>query len=154
VAEVPARHLHNIGRAILKQDDVIISIKGKVGVVGLVPEEASSEKSGVWTAGQTFVIARLRRSTAMMSPTVLVAYLASPFGQAQLQALAGGVTVPLIQIFDLKRLLIPLPPREKQKEAVREFEYIHQLRGKIRSIEDEIHERARNLSKLFVSQND
>jgi type I restriction enzyme M protein len=154
VTEVPSHHLHNVGRAILKRDDILISIKGKVGVVGLVPDEASSEKSRVWTAGQTFVIARLRRSTALMSPTVLAAYLASPFGQVQLQALAGGVTVPLIQISDLKRLLVPLPPREKQKRIIHEFQNIHELRKKIQSIENEIQEGARNLSKLFVSQND
>jgi type I restriction enzyme M protein len=144
-----------VERAILHRGDILISVKGKVGVVGLVPEDAPAGKSRAWwIAGQTFVITRVRRSSALVSPTVLAAYLVSSIGQAQLQALAGGITVPLIQISDLKRLPIPVPSREKQTKIIREFQYIHELRGKIRSVEDEIQERARNLSNLFVSQND
>jgi hypothetical protein len=80
---------------ILRPGDILISIKSKVGVTGVVPEDAPLESLGAWTAGQSFVIARLRQSTAISSPVVLASYLTSPFGQAQLQALAGGTTVPL-----------------------------------------------------------
>ena len=86
---------------ILRPDDILISVKGKVGVAGVVPDGAPKDIFGAWTAGQPFVIARLRRSTPINDPAVLARYLASPFGQTQLQALAGGTTVPLIPMNDL-----------------------------------------------------
>jgi type I restriction enzyme M protein len=154
ITEIPAHQLRYVDRAILQGGDILISIKGKVGVVGLVPDQASVGKSEAWVAGQTFVIARLRRSTPLISPAVLVAYLASPFGQTQLQALARGAYVPLIQMADLKRLEIPLPPSETQKRIIHQFEQIPKLRERIQEIEGKIQEVANNLSNLFVKTNE
>src|SRR5262249_26129412 len=112
--DVWAGDVDRIERAIVKPGDVLISVKGKVGVVGVVPDAAPSELFGAWIAGQTFVIARLRQSKIIKNSAMLARYLASRFGQAQIQALAGGTTVPLIQMSDLRRVAVPLPPAEVQ----------------------------------------
>jgi type I restriction enzyme M protein len=149
--DIWAGDVDQIERFILRPGDILISVKGKAGVAGVVPEDAPEDIFGAWTAGQPFVIARLRQSTAINSPIVLARYLASPFGQAQLQALAGGTTVPFIQMADLRRLAIPVPPADKQREIVQQIEEIKILRQQIKKIETDILERERGLLKLFFS---
>jgi type I restriction enzyme M protein len=149
--DIWAGDVDQIERVILRPGDILISVKGKAGVAGVVPEDAPEDIFGAWTAGQPFVIARLRRSTAISSPVVLARYLASPFGQAQLQALAGGTTVPFIQMADLRRLAIPVPPVEAQRKIVQQIEEIKKRRQQIQKIETDILERERSLSKLFFS---
>ena len=138
-----------IERVILGPGDIVISTKGKVGVAGVVPESAPKDIFGAWTAGQSFVIARLRQSAPIGSPVVLARYLASSFGQAELQALAGGTTVPLIQMNDLKRLLIPLPTVETQHKILANIEEIKSLRQSVRKLEADIDDRERLVSNLF-----
>ena len=104
-----AGDINQIERAILRPGDILISIKGKVGVAGVVPAEAPSGVFGAWLPGQPFVIARLRRSAAIANPVVLARYLTSPNGQAQLWALAGGTTVSFIQMADLLTTCNPAP---------------------------------------------
>jgi type I restriction enzyme M protein len=144
-----AGDINQIERAILRPGDILISIKGKVGVAGVVPAEAPSEVFGAWLAGQPFVIARLRRSAAIANPVVVARYLTSPNGQAQLWALAGGTTVSFIQMADLRRLAIPLPTVETQQKIIKETEKIGSLRQTIRDVENEIAARERYLSDLF-----
>jgi type I restriction enzyme M protein len=143
--------IDQIERVILRPGDILISIKGKVGVAGVVPEDAPHDTSGAWTAGQSFVIARLRKSTAIDSPAVLARYLASQFGQMQLQALAGGTTVQSIQMAGLRQLAVPVPPIETQRKIVQQIEEIKALRQQIKIIETDISQRERDLSKLFFS---
>jgi type I restriction enzyme M protein len=147
--DVWAGDVDQIERVILRPGDILISVKGKVGVAGVVPENAPEDIFGAWTAGQPFVIARLRRSTAISNPTVLAHYLASPFGQAQLQALAGGTTVPFIPMADLRRLAIPVPHIDIQRKIVQQIEEIKTLRQQIKKIEANISESERDLSDLF-----
>lgn len=152
--DVWAGDIDQIERVILRPGDILISIKGKVGVAGVVPESAPDDIFGAWTAGQSFVIARLRKSTVIDNPAVLARYLASPFGQTQLQALAGGTTVPSIQMADLRRLPIPVPPINAQREIVQKIEQTKKLREQIKTIESEISERERHLSDLFFGDHE
>jgi restriction endonuclease S subunit len=69
-----------------------------------------------------------------------------------LQALAGGTTVPFIQMADLRRLAIPVPPADKQREIVEQIEKIKIQRQQIKKIEADIAERERDLSALFFGE--
>jgi type I restriction enzyme M protein len=148
--EIWAGDVDQIERVLLRPGDILISVKGKVGVAGVVPEDAPKDISGAWTAGQSFAIARLRQTPAISSPAVLARYLASPFGQTQLQALAGGTTVQFIQMTDLKRLAIPVPSVETQRKIVQKLEKIQSLRDTVRNIEADIAYLERELSDLFL----
>jgi type I restriction enzyme M protein len=149
--DVWAGDVDQIERIILRPGDILISVKGKVGIAGVVPENAPKDIFDAWTAGQSFVIARLRQSAPIDDPAVLARYLASAFGQAQLQALAGGATVPLIPMNDLKRLPIPVPPIESQRQILRQIEQTQSLRQKIEEIQAEIWQREREISDLFFT---
>jgi type I restriction enzyme M protein len=149
--DVWAGDVDQIERIILRPGDILISVKGKVGVAGVVPDDAPKDIFDAWTAGQSFVIARLRQSTPIDDPAVLARYLASAFGQAQLQALAGGATVPLIPMNDLKRLPIPVPPIESQRQILGQIEETQSLRRKIEEIQAEIWQRDREISDLFFT---
>lgn len=54
-------------------------------------------------------------------PEYLLAYLSSGEGQALLRATAHGATVPQLSIGDAKRMRIPVPSLEAQREAARRF---------------------------------
>lgn len=54
-------------------------------------------------------------------PEYLLAYLSSGEGQALLRATAHGATVPQLSIGDVKRMRIPVPSLEAQREAARRF---------------------------------
>ncbi|MCC8953129.1 N-6 DNA methylase [Bradyrhizobium sp. Pear77] len=140
-----------IERIILRGGDILISVKGKVGVAGVVPDYAPTEFFNGWTAGQSFVIARLRQSSPISDPLVLARYLASSFGQAQLQALAGGTTVPLIPMGDLKRLPIPVPPIERQRQIMNQIQMTQSLRQQIEQIQGQILQQEQDTSDLFFA---
>lgn len=152
--DVWAGDVDQIERIILRPGDILISVKGKVGVAGVVPDEAPVDIFDAWTAGQSFVIARLRQSAPIADPTVLARYLASAFGQTQLQALAGGATVPLIPMNDLKRLPVPVPPVERQQLIVRQIKETKLLREKIEKIQEEIGRQERETSDLFFTNSE
>lgn len=54
-------------------------------------------------------------------PEYLLAYLSSGEGQALLRATAHGATVPQLSIGDVKRMRIPVPGLEAQREVARRF---------------------------------
>ncbi|WP_439548837.1 N-6 DNA methylase [Falsiroseomonas sp.] len=97
-------------RAALEAGDILLSIKGRIGVVGLVAQQPPENET--WLPGQSFAVVRLRRSSAIENPEVLQRYLSSPLGQKALQTVAGGTAVPFVQIADVRRLEVPIPSAE------------------------------------------
>lgn len=74
-------------------------------------------------------------------PEYLLAYLSSGEGQALLRATAHGATVPQLSIGDVKRMRIPVPSLETQREAARRFaarqrRYEQALRDLSQALED------------------
>lgn len=74
-------------------------------------------------------------------PEYLLAYLSSGEGQALLRATAHGATVPQLSIGDVKRMRIPVPSLEAQREAARRFaarqrRYERALRDLSQALED------------------
>lgn len=74
-------------------------------------------------------------------PEYLLAYLSSGEGQALLRATAHGATVPQLSIGDVKRMRIPVPSLEAQREAARRFaarqrRYEQALRDLSQALED------------------
>lgn len=155
-----------VRRAIVDPGDILLSTKGRVGVVGLVPDSAPVPSASIgpdilewigavpapasaarapWLAGQAFVIIRLRRSSPINDPRLLTRYLASPFGQALLQTLAGGTTVPMIQMADLRRLPVVVPSAAELADAKHEQERLINLREQIRGLRLEVQRLEENL---------
>jgi type I restriction enzyme S subunit len=86
-------------------EDVLLSIKGTIGRVGVVPS---------WFTGNiSRDLARLRLGTEIV-PAFCVDYLRSDAGARRLELSVVGTTRAEISIHVLKKLTMPVPPREEQ----------------------------------------
>ncbi len=123
----------------LQTGDVVISVKGTVGAVGLVPEGVEDEVYGeMWTAGQSLMILRLK--TQRLTPVALYEYLSSDSVRAHLQSLAGGATIPMLGIKDLRALRVPLPGKALLDEIDRDFRHRQAQFDKIEQMQAKVSE--------------
>jgi len=96
-------------RSRVRGSDVILSIKGTIGRVAVVPE---------WFEGNiSRDLARLR-FTKGMSPRFVFHYLRGALGQRRLQLAVVGTTRAEISIHVLRRLVLPRPDPEEQEAIV------------------------------------
>jgi hypothetical protein len=103
--------------------DLVISVKGKVGVVGVVPEAADLARSGEpWVISQSFAILRLRKAGPIDDARVLGAILSAPWAEERLRRLAGGTTVPMISMSDLREFTIPIPDPDTLEDVAVELD--------------------------------
>jgi type I restriction enzyme M protein len=130
-------------RAALEPGDLVLSIKGRIGAVGIVEELPPGDET--WVPGQSFAVIRLRRGAAVKDPRILYRYLVSPLGQNALQTLAGGTTVPFVQIADVRRLEVPLPSptdiirlRKAEQEIAELNRQLSAIKGQIAKVEGKL----------------
>jgi type I restriction enzyme S subunit len=99
-------------RSRLRGGDLVYAIRGSIGEVAMVPDELEG-------ANLTQDAARVSYTTATKGHWLLYV-LRSVAVFAQLEAGALGATISGINIRDLKRALVPVPPRVEQ-EAIAAF---------------------------------
>ncbi len=119
-------------RSRVATDDIVYAIRGSVGMAALVPEDVAG-------ANLTQDAARISPAPAINPRWLLYAVHSAPVW-AQLAAGIVGATVKGINIRDLKRPLVPVPPRREQDEIAAhldaEIGKLHDLEAAtIRSIE-------------------
>ena len=98
--------------------DLLLSIKGTIGAVALVPDDAAVDgDSGFWTAGQSFMVLRPRKGGC--SSIALFEYLSNNAVRETLRSLAGGAGIPTVSIKDLRQFKVPIltPVEEAEIEA-------------------------------------
>ena len=115
IVEIDDRSFGKIIRQRLEPGDVLLSARGRIGAVGIVPEIKAQESMAGWLASQAFVILRLRE-TSPIKPLTLYRYLASPLGRGLLQSLSTGATVPMVSMGDVKKLRIIIPTDENKRK--------------------------------------
>lgn len=125
----------------LQPGDLVISIKGSIGNIGLVPVDVPDEHNAeLWSAGQSMLIIRLRPS-ASITPQALYNYMTSPVVQDFIRSRASGATIQNLAIKDLKDFQIPMVDASinasvqnvfDQKEAI--LTQIEELRQKLEEI--------------------
>lgn len=103
-ADIEAR----FARARLAESDVVFAIRGSVGAAELVPR-------GVAGANITQDVARVAPSPGVDPRWLLHSLRAEP-AQTQAAMLTTGATVRGLNIGDLKRILLAVPPRAEQLE--------------------------------------
>lgn len=97
--------------------DVVLAIKGTVGVVGLVPENAPGSKTDeIWTAGQSLMILRPKPRSGL-DPIVLYEFLSDDTVQEFLKSMAGGAVIQNLGMKDLKSFAVPVPSLEQTEEV-------------------------------------
>lgn len=125
----------------VRPGDVLLSIKGTIGTVGLVPDDVpTGDGQEIWTAGQSLMILRPGKR-GHMDPVVLYEYLTNETVQEFIQSLAGGVAVQGIAMRDLKTFPVPIPEPEVMEEVRMRFhdrqalfDQIDDLKAKIETI--------------------
>ncbi|MCI1036966.1 restriction endonuclease subunit S [Pseudomonas putida] len=133
-------------RTRLKGGEVLLAIRGSVGNVGVAPESLRD--------------CNISREVAMIPtlPSVLPFYLAcllqSPLGQRLLVGKVRGVAQKGINLADVKRLPVALPPYEEQTEIVLRvqqlFAYADRLEAKVATAKKRIDHLTQSiLSKAF-----
>jgi len=124
----------------LQPFDILVSAKGNLGQVGIVPKEID----GRWVAGQSFQVIRLLDRSAIIHPLVLHMFLRSEFGQSLLLANQVGSAVKILKAVDIKNLPIPVLSTEEQEKVMQSFqeeieieEKIEELRTHLQSLRQE-----------------
>jgi hypothetical protein len=109
VDETPVEHLADVERYVLQPGDVLLSVRGTRLKVAVVPEELAGA-----VATATLAVIRIRDDALL--PDVLVAYLRSSAGQAQLSSRARSATGQIaLTARDIREVEVPLPPTDTQR---------------------------------------
>lgn len=106
-------------RSRLRPGDLLLSIRGTVGRVVVIPQALDG-------ANITQDSARLSIQATLCGRFVIW-YLRSSFAQSRMRRAIKGVAVRGINIGDVRALQIPIPPRDEQEEIVRRIESLFAL---------------------------
>ena len=118
--------------------DVLLSIKGTIGVVGLVPEDVPREgETTIWTAGQSLMILRPKKRGGM-NPIVLYEYLTDETVQEFIKSLAGGSVIQNLAMKDLKAFPVPIPDKQIMDEVEARFIARQALLDEVEAIQERI----------------
>lgn len=130
----------------IEAGDILVSIKGNVGLVGLVGDDPIFHlpDDSPWIVSQSLAIIRTPRGKAM-KPPLLAAILSAPAARMEMQRLSGGSTVPILPIGLLKDLEIPVPDKDAAIDMLGEIEDIEDLRFKATEITNTMRFKQRQL---------
>ena len=119
---------------LIKEGDILISIKGTLGKIGLVTKEISNA-----IPGPSFCILR-KRDSALIDTDTLYQYLRSSIGQRLITQSGQGATIPFISIKQLKELKIPVPEKEEQRKAKKIEKRSNELFNSIDEMQKELNQ--------------
>jgi len=128
-------------RSRLQSGDLIISIRGTVGRLAVVPE--SLDKANI-----TQDTARLSLKLEL-NPDFIRAMLESTYVQRQIASFIVGLAVKGINIGELRRIIIPVVSRTEQDDLVRE---ISEIRARQISLNERVVMNS-SLKKLLLKRN-
>lgn len=117
----------------LRPLDILITVKGSVGKVGIVPPDLDE----TWVAGQSCLILRLRdgrRAHRHSTPHSLLLYLRSAVGQASLERFTSGTGVAVIQLRELRKLPVMIPTLQEQAATEQAFGQLVTLQQQIEDL--------------------
>ncbi len=137
----PAKERPSVGKVCVRLDDILVSVKGNVGAVGIVGMGAILDdlmETPQIVVSQSLAIVRLERISTFRRPRVLAGILASPQMRAKIQALAGGTTVPSVPISALLDLTLPVPNAEELE--------------KIEGVLEDLDDQAQRIEKLIADR--
>ena len=96
----------------VKKGDLVISIKGTLGKVGIIATDLPNT-----IPGPSLCILRTHQES-LVKKEYIFQYLRSKLGQRMINRSSQGGYVPFISIYDLKNLKIPIPSLAEQKRSI------------------------------------
>lgn len=116
----------------LRPGDIVLTIRGSTGKIGIVPENVPKPGEGGWVAGSSATILRAQFGAPVASKALFLV-LRSKLGQDLLKLITSGSTIPMITLRDLVKLEVPVPTMENGARAAEALAREEELQ---RQIED------------------
>jgi hypothetical protein len=131
-----------LAKVAIKPGDILVTIKGNVGIVGHVNIEADLAIlfDEPWIVSQSLAIIRLKPGGPFETSEVLAAILTAPWVREKLESMSGGSTVRTLPISAVRSLLIPLPTPEQIAEASEQITMVEKLRYNVSQLTGNINE--------------
>jgi type I restriction enzyme S subunit len=107
-------------KTVLATGDLVMSVRGTIGKIGLVPPELAG---GQITAN----LIRIALDQAKLDPLFAWNVTQTPFFKGQIAGACSSTTILTIKAPDLKRLPFPLPPITLQREFARRVKAVEAL---------------------------
>jgi len=133
-------HLELTKRSKPERDDILYS---KVGTTGIAKKIDTDIEFSIFVS-----LALLKPKKELISPDYFELILNSPTVYAESQRRTRGVTNKNLVLTDIKEIVIPLPPRNEQNEAIL---YLRDIQQKHNLLLDEFKKRLLNLQQLKSS---
>lgn len=150
-------------KQVLRPGDIVMAVKGSVGTVGLVEEDALSPEGVLvpmirvkdgedvtmsgnvlptnmptnWIVGQSYV---LIRANEHIDPIVLFMYLRSKVAQSWIKAKSTGTTVPNLQKQYIHHLPVIMPTAEEQVAIKERYARIVGVVANMQHLQKELHD--------------
>lgn len=124
--QIAAKNKHQF----LRPHDIVLIIKGSVGKVGIVPDNIPEPGAGGWVIGQSATILRAQQP-GPIDPRAVLVFLRSQLGQELLNSIVSGATIQLIQLRELVRLQVVIPPLEAAKKIAKAIEAEAEIQSEI-----------------------
>jgi type I restriction enzyme M protein len=132
--------IKKIGKLALMPGDVLLSVKGSVGHVAIVPEH-----EGIWFAGQVFVTLRPKVGSSQLSPQFVTQFLRSKVGQSLIKSKQIQGAMQTLSAQDLKSLPIPVPDVDETERVTQVHRDIFEIQERIERLRADIAERQQSL---------
>lgn len=125
-------------RSRVTQGDVVISIKGTIGEIAVIPEH--------FTGNLSRELAKLRFDRSLIDPEFFIHLYASPSFRRYTSSLIVGSTRAELSIDTLRKMQVPLPPLDQQTRLVNE---LNEMKKRSREAETRF-ENAKQFSKKLA----
>lgn len=96
----------------VRASDILVSIKGNVGNVGIVEDPGVHLAHALdepWIVSQSLAIVRLKPNPHIQSSAILAALLTAPWVREKLESMSGASTVRTLPLSALRSLTLPVP---------------------------------------------
>lgn len=122
-----------VARVTVQDGDILVSIKGNVGIIGMVGLDAflSEALDEPWIISQSLAIIRWQPNPHIPSPEILNTVLTAPWVREKLESMSGGGTVRTLPMSAVRSLRLPVPTAEDCAEAASELKLLGELRQDI-----------------------
>ncbi|MFA0963951.1 restriction endonuclease subunit S [Roseivirga sp. BDSF3-8] len=129
-------YINRVKRLVPKEGDIVFAREGTVGDAALIPNNVNL------SLGQRVMLFRVDKS--IMLPEVFWASLRSPSTQHEIRLNTIGATVKRINISDVKKIELIIPPISKQKDYV-------DLVVKVKKLKTQFQQSLQELENLYGS---
>lgn len=124
-------------KAFLQAGDILITVRGATGKVGIISKALLEQYQGRVIAGQTLLV--LRPNIHKIHPESLLLQLKAEFTQARLQLISAGAVIAGLSLKDLKEFPIALFNLEQQQEQVQRFKEQSNIQQKINQMQNQMY---------------